>query len=334
MQDPTTHAKIEWSGGVPVLSPHDLAALGRPSALYSAAHIALEWGLIVAASWLATRAGTVWVLLLLVPFIAARQMALGALAHEAAHGRLFPFGRGKDHWNLVLAEPTVAWPILMSTRAYRRAHLAHHRSLSTAGDPDWVRNRPDLWRPDVWRAQRCAARPTLFARAAHLFGFSRRQRGLLALFGGGGTRSDRVWTAARFATYGCAAACIHATGHWRIVALHWFLPLFTWFPVLMRARGFAEHWAVPDRGPLSATRTTLLSPLGRWLLLPKNIGYHLEHHLFPTAPFHVLPALHMRLMLDPRYQREAQVTRGVRALCTEFLGQPPCTARDPVIEAR
>ena len=41
------------------------------------------------------------------------------------------------------AEIILAWPNLISARAYRRNHFAHHRYLNTAQDPDWARRQGD-----------------------------------------------------------------------------------------------------------------------------------------------------------------------------------------------
>ena len=38
------------------------------------------------------------------------------------------------------------------------------------------------------------------------------------------------------------------------------------------------------------TRTVYMNPVLRFLYL--NMNYHLEHHLFPTVPYHALPGLH------------------------------------------
>jgi Na+-transporting NADH:ubiquinone oxidoreductase subunit F len=39
-----------------------------------------------------------------------------------------------------------------------------------------------------------------------------------------------------------------------------------------------------------STRTVYMNPVFRFLYL--NMNYHLEHHLFPSVPYHALPALH------------------------------------------
>jgi fatty acid desaturase len=60
--------------------------------------------------------------------------------------------------------------------------------------------------------------------------------------------------------------------------------------------------------PLTAARTTLtagsrsgrssdalLNALGRVLLFPHHVNYHVEHHLYPAVPHYHLPALHLAL---------------------------------------
>ena len=44
------------------------------------------------------------------------------------------------------------------------------------------------------------------------------------------------------------------------------------------------------------TRTILLNPVSRFLYW--NMNYHVEHHMFPTVPYHALPALHERIKHD------------------------------------
>ena len=299
-------------------------ALARPSILVSAAHVALEWGLVVAVAVLAKSTASAWAILAAVPVIAARQHALVALAHEGAHGRLFPVpGKRGALWNLALTEILVAWPLLLSTRAYRRVHLAHHRELSTPADPDWVRNRPDLWRPDEWRNRPATERPSAWSRVRHLFGLHKRQAPLLEMFRGQGIRSraDLRWAVARCVHALALAIGIHMLGWWYEVAAFWFLPQFTWFLLLMRVRGIAEHWAVLNTNPLDSTRTLLLSAPARFLVLPKNTHYHLEHHLYPGVPFFALPKLHRRLMKDPTFRESAHITRGLRQLGGELRGR-------------
>jgi fatty acid desaturase len=95
---------------------------------------------------------------------------------------------------------------------------------------------------------------------------------------------------------------------------NWLLPLAVGQP-LLRFLLLAEHSGCaysPD--PLANTRTTLtLAPM-RWLMW--NMPFHGEHHLYPSIPFHALPAAH--IMIGPRLRH---VDRGYLAVHRQLLAQ-------------
>jgi fatty acid desaturase len=71
---------------------------------------------------------------------------------------------------------------------------------------------------------------------------------------------------------------------------YWLLPLFFGQPFL-RLYLMAEHTGCALGDDMIAnTRTTLCNPVIR--ALAWNMPYHTEHHVFPSVPFHALPALH------------------------------------------
>ena len=47
----------------------------------------------------------------------------------------------------------------------------------------------------------------------------------------------------------------------------------------------------------------------RLLLVPKNFQYHIEHHIYPSVPFHRLDELHAELMGVDHYREHAHLTR-------------------------
>lgn len=51
----------------------------------------------------------------------------------------------------------------------------------------------------------------------------------------------------------------------------------------------------------------------RWLILPRNIHYHIEHHWYPSVPFYNLPALHIELMKQSGFREQAVITNSVIA---------------------
>ncbi|MEX0588961.1 MAG: fatty acid desaturase, partial [Cyanobium sp.] len=70
----------------------------------------------------------------------------------------------------------------------------------------------------------------------------------------------------------------------------WLLPLAVGQPFL-RVLLLAEHSGCSfSRDGTKNTRTTLTNPAVRWLMW--NMPFHAEHHLYPSLPFHALPAAH------------------------------------------
>ena len=59
------------------------------------------------------------------------------------------------------------------------------------------------------------------------------------------------------------------------------------------------------------TRTTIPTRLESLFILPRNIGYHIEHHWYPSVPFYRLPELHDRLLQVPGYRLSANIKRSV-----------------------
>ncbi len=57
--------------------------------------------------------------------------------------------------------------------------------------------------------------------------------------------------------------------------------------------------------------------LERILVAPLNVGYHLEHHLYPSVPFYRLEELHRRLMRVDVFRNQARITRGVNGVIRE-----------------
>jgi len=101
-----------------------------------------------------------------------------------------------------------------------------------------------------------------------------------------------------------APLAIGSIGGWQALAQYlvlWVLPLVTVLQPILRLRAIAEHGAVTDlSSPLTAARSnrttgSAANRLGRVLLFPHHVNYHLEHHLYPAVPHYHLPALHRLL---------------------------------------
>ncbi|WP_371733985.1 fatty acid desaturase [Synechococcus sp. CCY 9618] len=124
------------------------------------------------------------------------------------------------------------------------------------------------------------------------------------------TRSLRL----QFCVYGAllVASLWHGNG---AVLWFWLLPLAVGQP-LLRFVLMAEHGGCStSTDGLSNTRTTrTLAPL-RWLMW--QMPYHVEHHLYPSLPFHALAEAHTHLA--PRMEH---CDPGYLAVHRSFLGNP------------
>ena len=292
-----------------ILSPAELAPLTEMNDARSLGAIALTVGVIGAAIAFAIAVWPSPWMVLSVIVVGVQQHALFILAHEAAHYRLFRSRALND---------CVGWLIGMaggiSMCTYRVIHRLHHNNLYTEEDPDtaihggyprgvgylWKKLAQDLFGLNAWKTfayffgapalnaeTNRAARP-LDDTSPALRTSARRDRGAVVAFQIG------------------APLLALLLGGWLLLLQYvvlWLLPLLTVLQPILRLRAIAEHGAVTDlSSPLTAARSnrsagSLGNRLGRALLFPHHVNYHLEHHLYPAVPHYHLPALH-RLLQD------------------------------------
>ncbi len=260
----------------------DWAPLAARSSWKGLALVAHCWAVIGAA----TVVGVIWPLTLplMVMIIGARQLGLGILQHDAAHGALHPDPRIND-W---VAE----WLCVSGVQAYRDYHLQHHKFAQQAADPDLALSAPFPITTTSLRRKvvRDLTGQTWFKQK---FGrltskLSRRQAGepvwpILA----DEIRRQRRWLIVNAA----AIAAFSAAGVWWGWFAFWLLPRATWYQLVTRIRNIAEHALVardePD--PLRHARTTRAGLIERALIAPYYVNYHCEHHMFMHLPCWSLP---------------------------------------------
>jgi fatty acid desaturase len=292
------------------LSTNDLRRLSMVSSGRGVAALVFEWLAIAAAIVLCESAGRpVLLMALTTVWIGARLHALGVLMHEATHHRLV-----EARWlNEALGEVFCGWPLFVSLESYRQNHLAHHQNVNSALDPDWVRKqKPDWIFPKTrlqlaWLLMRDALGLNLFD---HLRGVSEMSK-----------RSDKwsLRSRARWLVYLSVVTFGIASGAWPLLLLYWLLPTLTWLQLVLRIRSIAEHFGL--NGSLQdATRTTYASFFEGLFLAPHNVGYHLDHHLFPSVPGRHLAELHQLLLRDESFRDQAHISSSYWAVLRE------CTA--------
>jgi len=294
------------------LSPATIKELSQLQPARAVLATAGEWAGIAGAIALCAYFWHPALYLVAVLFIGARQHALLILGHDASHFRTL-----RTRWqNDLFANLFMMWPTFASVESFRKFHGTHHQYT----------NLPDDGNRHIWRTHDAAGELApdwqfpktrtglalvLLRRAAFVTGLFWIVRGLMGMFL---IPSPRWMMAAMLAFYGSIAAALTYFGGWYAFLLYWIVPYCTWHIAAQYTRLICEHSAVEsDEEEYAITRTTIPSWLERVFILPCNVGYHLEHHWYPSVPFYRLPELHEALMERQGFQQHAVVSRSVLA---------------------
>ncbi len=265
-----------------VLSGPEVRALSGRSDLRGAAQTALHVAWIAAAGWLVATSGP-WTLAPALVLLGVAQSALFAPVHETMHLTAFANRR---------ANAVVGWlaacPSLLNWHFYTVFHLAHHRfTQDPARDPELTPRPPaaldgyllrvlavNYWRArvkvlaDCWRGDLSGYPYVPPAQAARVIASVR-------------------WMSVLVASLAIGSALIWG---WRAPLLFWVAPQLIG-QVFLRLYLLTEHTGCEETpNGLVNTRTTLTNALMRRVMW--NMSYHTEHHLYPSIPFHRLPAAH------------------------------------------
>ena len=278
--------------------------LSQISTLRAVYHLAEVWGVIGLAIWLSG-----WVLPPLtgiwggcvyigaVVVIAARQHALMVLVHEAIHKRI-----ARTVWiNDGLTRVAAAFPVFISLSKWRFIHLHHHQYTQTKDDPDRaIYARYPLGSRRFWRLlSRDVCGLNVISTLKYFIDLPCVMRAFNRKFLGE-ERADRYRQVADMGLFTAFWGVVLSGGFvvWglefgRYLVLYWLVPYCTVTQVFFRIRGAIEHGNVPDpENAYQQTRTYFMPAILRFFFAPKQVNYHLEHHLYPSVPFYNLPRLH------------------------------------------
>jgi fatty acid desaturase len=263
-------------------TPEEWAKLSPRSSWKGLALVAHCWATIFAAGAMAV----VWPITipLAIMIIGARQLGLGILMHDAAHGALHP--------NLKLNDWVGEWLCSPALERYRKYHLAHHKFAQQSEDPDLVLSAPfPITRISLRRKIiRDLTGQTFFKQR---FGAAyKRVKAAKSLGQAFGEIGKEAVTQRRFLIGNLSGLLVLSlAGYWWTWLLLWMLPMATWYPLVTRLRNIAEHACVakdePD--PLRHARTTRANLIERLLIAPYYVNYHCEHHMFMHMPCYNLP---------------------------------------------
>ncbi len=280
-------------------TPQEWAKLSAHSNWKGLALVAHCWAVIAAAAAMAM----IWptTIPLAVVIIGGRQLGLGILNHDAAHGAL--------HSNLKVNDWVGHYLLGGGLDVYRRNHLQHHKFAQQKEDPDLFLSKPfpitplSLRRKVIRDLTGQTYLKAKFGRSVRNLSSRKPGEPLLPL----------LWAEAKRHRVFIATAVIFTAigapfGYWWAWWALWLLPSMTWRQMITRFRSIAEHSmiAVDEPDPLRQARTTKANLIERALVAPYYVNYHCEHHMFMHVPCYHLPMAH-RLLKAKGYHPKMEI---------------------------
>ena len=289
------------TAGPPSRSAVPKHLLGKPTIAGLLRFALLDWA-VIGACWAAIALGPSWLYPVLALVIAGRLHSFGVVLHDATHMPL----RGKT-LGVRAVEILCGYPIATTLNAMRYHHLRHHRDSGMATDP--------YFKPSV-RGNRLVF-AAIWLRHLLLVPFwtIRGVYGLVAVVvpgmrtgyaraflqdrSGKDLRDDPEVLACAKSELGQVLFHVLVftfTALQPEIALYYYFIPAVLAGLLAGYRVLVEHDYLPttDRSVMTILSTTNdhdLGVLGQILLAPRNIGYHVVHHLHPQVALENLPAL-------------------------------------------
>jgi fatty acid desaturase len=294
------------------LPPAKIKDLSRLQPARAVATTFGKWALIAASIALCTSFWHPVLYVLAVMVIGSCQHALLILGHDASHYRTLSVRWQND----LFANLFMMWPTFASVEGFRRFHSTHHQYTNLSNDGNrhiwYTHDAAGELAPD-WQfpKTRLGLAWLLLRRAAFFTGLFWILRGVV---GSTIIPSPGWMRAARLGFYASLAAAFTYFNAWFGFLLYWIVPFCTWHIAVQYIRLICEHSAVEsDQDEYAITRTTIPTWPESIFILPCNVGYHLEHHWYPSVPFYRLPQLHQALMERQGFRAHAVIKRSVFA---------------------
>lgn len=203
-----------------------------------------------------------------------------SLMHEAAHRLLFSNKQVNDRVGRWL----LGYPVFISTDAYRRAHMAHHRE-------EFGAEEPDIPLYAGYPISRESFRRKVIRDLTGQTGWTM-LRGQLRALRSPDVRVRRTMQKMLLVQIILFTASI-AIGAPHVYLLLWVLPWFTIWRLINRLRAIAEHGGLhADTDRRNTTHSIKQHWLARFYMVPYNIGFHIAHHVDAGIPFRSLPRYH------------------------------------------
>lgn len=274
----------------------DKAALFHTNMFRSVLHIAFDWSCLFAALWVVMLWGW-WAVPVSLLVLGNRQRALGNVLHDCAHRNVSRRAQVND----LIARTLVAPLQFADFEQYRKTHLRHHMHLGhPQHDPDYISSaggNRNCWR-ETFRAN--LLNPRLWGSTV-VGDFAKPLDAQKLLY-------IALWWAALLVFIGVVAG-------WQTSGVFlalWLAARATFFFLITSFREMCDHFGRTPGGIFQFSRDITARSVLRYIVHPKNNGYHLTHHLLPTVPYYHLPAAHQALLKLAVFQEHA-------CICSSYL---------------
>ena len=255
--------------------------------------------------------------LVIITFIAGRQLGLAILMHEGAHGLI----ANNVKFNNYISQLFCAFPMAVDTYDYRHYHLKHHRHTQTEEDPDLVLSKPFPITKNSFIRK-------MLRDLSGITGIKQRYQSIQRTFDNDTVKVDgkeisgfkskttlRGILLSQFLIF----ISMSIVGSWWYYFAFWLVPALTIFQFFYRIRNIAEHAVVPnDCDDFNNARTTHASFIERCFVAPYYVNYHLEHHLFMFIPCYKLKHAH-NLLVAKKYTDRMEIKKGYIPLLKSIL---------------
>jgi fatty acid desaturase len=236
--------------------------------------------------------GTVWA----VPFFICYGVLYGSSSdsrwHECGHGTAF-----KTPWLSDAVYQTACFMIMREPTIWRWSHTRHHTDTIIVGrDPEIAAMRP----------------PAMLRLLSNIFAISSTwaaSKKIILHASGRLDAEERTFVPEMEWGRVFLVARIWLAIHLSIIALA--LSMQSWLPLMyvgvlptMYGGWLTIYFGVTQHAGLAEnvldhrlnSRTVYMNPIFRFIYW--NMNYHVEHHMFPMVPYHLLPELHAVLKAD------------------------------------
>lgn len=261
--------------------------------------IIAEWLTIIVSIYIHNLYLNIWLYIPVWFIISTRLYAMYSLLHDAIH---YSISRNKK-LNDFIGQVFLGFPIFVSLEQMRKNHLNHHKFLQSENDPEIKHLSYDEFHFPKSKLE------IIIILLKDLSGYNFIKYKLIKLV--------MIFKDLKKITISeVYIECIQVVlilfsiylGFAKELILYWIIPYATLYQVLNRIRLSTEHFNIDEQNYFK-TRSVIPSFFEKWFLTPYNLGYHLEHHLYPSVPFYNLPQLHNKLTQEPYYASNAIIQK-------------------------